>query len=371
MKQQKQLTAWLLLFLIVLLLYPSVARSQTALKLDDFEGASIRVVQPGQTDPRIRYLWGQFSPNGTWDFTTEDKHDGSKSLKSIYTGGTNWQFQFYPNTGEVVNHYQYAKYFVTGSWANNTYNRLKFWIKVPAGVTQAKGGDNNFQFGTYTRCSTCDVTSAESDGGHWYHHFDLAYTGAWEQMIIDFHPSHKRTSLSNSEEGVQQYPTGESGLNYFDLLTRFYLDFPYLTLPNPSNIYLDGFEFYTESNTENEDQVYSVHAVYVPSTNTVKVGWLRNKNEDSIKHDVKYSFSDIHQIGWNAATPAPSGTDITPPGSAGYNGMYYTTAAINVAGHSTLYIGIKPQNTALFKQIAIPITEGAQQPAAPSGLQVK
>ena len=80
--------------------------------------------------------------------------------------------------------------------------------------------------------------------------------------------------------------------------------------------------------------------------------WERFKDDNTINHEVRYSFSDIHQIGWDAATPAPNGT-ITPPGWQGYNGMFYDTTALPLAGHSVVYIAIKPQNSNLFTQIAV------------------
>ena len=42
-------------------------------------------------------------------------------------------------------------------------------------------------------------------------------------------------------------------------------------------------------------------------------------NDNSVNVDVRYSFSDINQIGWNAATAAPNGT-VTPLGWQGTTG---------------------------------------------------
>jgi len=346
--------------------------------LDNFEEASLREANPGAND-YTRYLWSVMDYGaGTTGLTTGDKSAGNKSLLNHYVNGDpEWQFQFYPNTiSGGVNHYQYARYFVlNGPWVLNKINRLRFWFKVPSGVSFAGGGDNNFQFGTFLRCTTCDVTSSESDNMHYYHHFDFTYTGQWEQVIIDMHPNHQRSADSNVDEGVLVHPDGEQDYNYFDLLTRFYLHFPYLSLPN-ADFYMDNFEFYYEPNPENENQVYSIHGTFVPSSNTIRIGWQRNKAENTVKHDVRYSFSDIHSIGWDTAIAAPGGTGIVPPGWGGYNGMYYSTNSIDVSGRSVMYIAVKPQNSSLFKQIAIPISGGTpattvQAPTAPSGLVVQ
>lgn len=63
---------------------------------------------------------------------------------------------------------------------------------------------------------------------------------------------------------------------------------------------------------------------------------------------------NIHKIGWAAAPPAPGGT-ITPPGSGGYNGMSWSTTAIDVSGKPVVYVAIRPQNSTLFRQIGIPL----------------
>ncbi len=84
--------------------------------------------------------------------------------------------------------------------------------------------------------------------------------------------------------------------------------------------------------------------------------WRRPKDENNIPHEVRYAFEDIHQVGWNAARPAPKGI-IKPPGWQGYNGMLYATRALPLEGHPVVYIAIKPQNSRRFSQISIPLGE--------------
>src|SRR5262249_29497958 len=122
---------------------------------------------------------------------------------------------------------------------------------------------------------------------------------------------------------------------------------------------------------ENLDQIYSLNGVYIPSSNKVHVGWNRNKNENSVKHEVRYSFDDVFRVGWANAIAAPGGL-ITPPGFGGYNLMSWETTAINVTGKKVIYIAIKPQNSSLFRQIAIPLASTAgSAPAAPTGLHIQ
>jgi len=89
--------------------------------------------------------------------------------------------------------------------------------------------------------------------------------------------------------------------------------------------------------------------------------WNRLKDENSINHEVRYAFSDIHSLGWNNATPAPSGV-ISPPGYQGYNNMVYDTKAIDLTGRSVIYLAIKPQNSSVFSQVAFPVAGGSPPP---------
>src|SRR5690348_3489591 len=121
MDRGKLFTVRILAFLILILLYPIAARSQSFM-LDNFEEASLREANPGAND-YTRYLWSVMDYGaGTTGLTTGDKSAGNKSLLNHYVNGDpEWQFQFYPNTiSGGVNHYQYARYFVlNGPWVLN------------------------------------------------------------------------------------------------------------------------------------------------------------------------------------------------------------------------------------------------------------
>jgi len=351
---------------------PDIAHTQSGVvyPLDGFENG-IRVVQP-QTGDANKYLWNLWSGAGAGPTSiTNDAYSGNSALQSVFQSGTNWQFQFYTYTENLSgwsNDWQFAKKFVAnpGSWANNRVNRLRFWVKLPAGTAEEGGGSHNFEFGTYIRCSTCG--GAEDGGGHYYHFYDLNYTGQWHQIIVDTHPNHSRGDIGDAERGDRLHPTGEGGYTYFDLMTRFYLDFPYATFPMPATFKLDNFEFYEETRPENVDQVYALNAVYIPSSNKVVVGWQRRKDQ-TVAHDVRYAFSDIFSIGWNAATPAPGGTGVTPAGSGGEASMRWSTTGISTSGRTMLYVAIKPQNASTFRQISIPLSGTGSTPTLPSAPQ--
>ncbi len=259
------------------------------------------------------------------------------------------------------------------AWQFNTYNRLRFWINVPIESNQVdiyRNGAHNYNVGTYVKLSTEPGYSDEYGGNHFYHQLNLAPNGQWTRVILNMHPNEVRNGGGQYDPGIQEHPTGEKDFNYWDLLTRFYLTTDYGSQDHvPYDYLLDGFEFYQEPYTENDKQIYSLTGTYEPDTNRLLVCWSHDKNED-VNHEVRYSFTDIHEIGWDAATPAPDGEPeqgpyglievkdgVVPPPLApgGYNAMIYDSSLLPLDGQSVVYIAIKPQNSELFSQIAIPL----------------
>jgi hypothetical protein len=114
-------------------------------------------------------------------------------------------------------------------------------------------------------------------------------------------------------------------------------------------------EFYQEARPEEDERVYGIAATHVPGQNLLIVTWSRRIGEDAVAHEVRYAFSDIHAAGWDSATPAPRGI-VAPLGQGGANGMVYDARDLPLSGQRFVYIGIKPQNSKLFSQIAIPLT---------------
>jgi hypothetical protein len=259
-------------------------------------------------------------------------------------------------------------------WQLNTYDRMSFWVLLPTTDTAfSTNGDPNFEFGTYVKQVTnADSTSDEAGGNHYYHLINLPALGTWTQVILNMHPDHRRGDSGSVDPGLMTYPTTStyggadpaSTYNYFDTLTRFYLQEPY-TAPSayPADYLIDNISFYKSAYQENDTQVYSLTGTYRASDNRLLVTWNRDKAEDTVKQEVRYSFSDIHVGGWASATAAPNGT-ITPPGSGAYNNMVYNTTGISMGGHSMIYIAIKPQNSTLFTEIAIPIDQWMQTSAS-------
>lgn len=242
------------------------------------------------------------------------------------------------------------------SWEFNTYTRMRFWIWSPEGEAFPTDGQDNAYVGTYVkRVRDPDPSSDETGGFHGYHGMSLPHLGAWTLVVLNTHPSHTRGVPGATEEGNRLHPTGEAEYNYYDALTRFYINTWGINPARlPVDYRLDEIEFCTAPAPENDDQIYTITATYVASSNRLVITWQRNKDENDLVHEVRYAFDSVHAIGWDSATPAPGGS-ITPPGFQGYNGMTYETAALDLSGRDRIFVAIRPMGAALFSEIELPL----------------
>jgi hypothetical protein len=375
--------------------------------LDDFKSGSLLEPNPTEAYPVNQYFWGQYAQGDgaqiqlsdglAWP-TTDFVHDGKYSLGVTLSGflppvgslyhGTLVQPGMFTSPGTAYletlpyssdnNLWMFSRQFISsGTWQNDTYNRLRFWVKVPPGFSKfyqtAQPGWTTLQIGTYVTSSHANhVGSGGAEAGlggnHYYHYFRVPATDQWQQVIMDAHPTHQRGASGNFEWGTISYPTNETGVNYFDALTRFYLDFSKADPATgqlmsfdsyPVTFYFDDVEYYKDTNPENVDQVYSMVGSYNPGTAELILTWSHPKDDGTTKHEVRYSFQDIYSLNgltpldkWNLATPAPQGV-LIPPGTA-YSAMEYRTTAIPVGSNKVLYVAVKPQGASTFRQMAIP-----------------
>ncbi len=320
------------------------------LVLEDFEGQALPLNQAGELYP------SQYTGEGGVAKVILKNEDSvfQKTIDFEITAGYLYA-QFNAHNTANTRGFARENIFDKTKWKFNTINRLSFWMKNPAnGSPLRTDGNASLQFGTYVkRVDNPDIFSDETGGGHYYHHANIPNTDTWTKVTINAHPSHFRGALGSVDQGNQLHPTQEAGYNYFDALTRFYINEVVQKAGSSPIVYqFDNFEFYQEAYPENDDQVYTLASTFVPKENRIIMTWLRPKDENTVKHEVRYSMSNIHEIGWQAATPAPDGI-ITPPGWQGYNGMVYNTTALNL--HGTVYFAIKPQNSNLFTQTSITI----------------
>jgi len=328
--------------------------------LQDFNGPKVPVDKEGIAYPNEG---GPYDPHygggtGTVSINTSDAITGNSLQISVTAGELYAQFNPYDGSGRGFARDYSAD---PAAWKFNTYNRMSFWIKVPTtGLPLGTDGQGNAQVGTFVKQITnSDYHSDETGGGHYYHGLNLPNNGQWTHVILNMHPDHRRGDPGSVDPGNLPYPTTAtfggadpaSTYNYFDTLTRFYIETDAVA---PGTYLIDDIRFYQETAPENDAKIYSLTGNYDPTRNEVIATWERLKTDNTINDEVRYAFSDIHQIGWDAATPAPNGV-VAP---SDYNGMVYVTTALPLAGHSVVYIAIKPQNSDLFSQIAIPLRRG-------------
>lgn len=332
---------------------PPKATSQPAMmKWVDFSGPALPRNRAGALYP------SQYEGEGGQANVSLDAKDAvsGRSARLEVTRGTLYaQFNSHNANGTRT----FVRDYVAdpGRWKPNTYNRLSFWVKCPRNAAALRRtGQENVQVGTYLkRVRGADAYSDETGGNHGYHHFNIAPTGTWTKLVMNMHPSHFRGQSGGKEHGNQLHPTREPEYNYFDALTRLYIG-ACRERPGsyPAVYHLDEFVFYREPNEENDEQVYSIAATYVPARDELILTWSRRKDEEAVRHEVRYAFVSIHKLGWEKAAPAPGGS-VKPLGSGGYNGMLYRSRKLPLRGRATVHLGIKPDNSRRFSQISLPL----------------
>lgn len=323
-----------------------------AVAFQNFDGAAVPSNRAGQGYPNPYDDTGS-GGRFTASIQTEDAIAGS-CLQMRLTSG--WlKAQFDPNEQKGRS---FTRDFAVqpGKWQFNTYNRFRFWIKTPAAAKlYATNGQANMGLGTYVkRVQGADIYGLDTGGGSFYHLFNVPATGQWTQVVLNMHP-HWQGKPGSSDLGNLPHPTGEPDHNYFDALTRFYLEARATPARYPADYFLDEMEFYREPFPENDEQVYGITATHLADQQRIILTWSRRQGEDALRHEVRFAFRNIHEIGWEAAEPAPGGW-IKPTGTREANGMVYDSSALPLQGRATIYLAIRPENASLFSQVAIRLT---------------
>ena len=351
----------------------------TSISYLPFDGPGVPYFQPVSQGGSIYPDWYQATGEGgpfTASIDTSKKITGAASLKMHLTSGIGLYAQFNPYSD---NGRQFARNYmdIPSGWQFGIYNRMSFWFFHAANSSPLYGaGGTNYYMGTYVKSVVInDTSSDENGGGHFYHPFNVE-SGVWSYCVMNTHPGHQRGDPGSLDSGDRLYPTtsayGGSGdpastYTYYDTLTRWYIsgdggsNFP-------QDYWLDDVKIYQEPVVENDNLVYSICSSYNQPINKLTLTWNRYKGVDT-SHEVRYAFSDIHTLGWNNATLAPNGT-VDSTGND-YNGMVYTTTAINVGSNPTIYFAIKPQGETLFSQIALRLitnTPDTTPPSSPTNL---
>jgi hypothetical protein len=241
-------------------------------------------------------------------------------------------------------------------WQRNTYNRLRFWIKAPANAAPlAADGHTNLSLQAYVkRVADADPYNDSAGGGLYFYALNVPNVDAWTQVVLSQHPAQASGGNPNEDLGVVDHPTNEADASFFDAMSRLIFDSD-APQSYPATFRLDDFTFYQDLHADGDADVFDVTSTYVRASRRMILTWQRRADRPEVAHEVRYAYSSVHAIGWEAATAAPQGV-IQPPGDGAYNGMVYDTTALPLAGHSRVFLAIRPVGAAGFFEIEVPLT---------------
>jgi hypothetical protein len=172
------------------------------------------------------------------------------------------------------------------------HNRMSLYVTIP----YAGGSDHTFHIGTYSK-DPATASSTSTLGNHWYHYYLLRGSKGnyWTKMYMDEHPQHE----VGSKEPPPVNPTTQNGFDYFDGLTRLYLQMRYSPFesnwPGPYTMYVDEIEFYTETRPENDYSIASAAITYHGS-GEFDIDWVSFSMYDTHNNtfEIRYSYSPIN-----------------------------------------------------------------------------
>ena len=137
-------------------------------------------------------------------------------------------------------------------------NRMILYLTIPYA---GDGEEHTFHIGTYSK-DPATANQSSNLGNHWYHYYELRGNSDnhWTKFYMDEHPQH----VVSSSIPPDNNPTSNDGFNYFDGLSRIYLEMKYTPFqsnwPGPYTMYIDEVHFYQETREEN---TYSINNVAI------------------------------------------------------------------------------------------------------------
>lgn len=197
-------------------------------------------------------------------------------------------------------------------------NRMFLYVTIPA----AGNGDaeHTFHIGTYSK-NPETARSTTNLGNHWYHYYQLRGNdkGYWTKMYMDERPQHVVSSKITPDTN----PTAVEGFDYFDGLTRLYLQMRYSPFesnwPGPYTMHVDHVVFYNEARPEND---YSINGVAITyrGTGEFDLDWssfsVYERHQETF--EVRYSYAPINtETDYQAAKTVPG----SPSGGWGQENM--------------------------------------------------
>jgi hypothetical protein len=239
----------------------------------------------------------------------------------------------------------------SGTFVNNTMNRMRFHVKLPSGYpNDPTGGNAYIHIGTYLHHEGLDgdgMAGSDDDNMHFYHFYNIPGDGLWWQVIVDTCPDHQREASGSAEHGNWEFPESSS-YTYFANMTAFYWD--YLDARSPGDVTLfKKFTYFNESLDEGTmRQVRSLCGAFDPASNTVKLTWNRRRDQPNHSYAIRWAHAPF--ASFSGGTSVGS---INAPNTADFNTVYTTFSDAALASHQWVWVAIQPSGAASFRQIAI------------------
>lgn len=198
----------------------------------------------------------------------------------------------------------------------NGANRFEFYVYLPDSIDNDGGAHVTNTFGTGPYNAVANEHFYPEDhpsydhgntiGGHWYHDF---YTrgGGWTHVQQDSHPSHNNGLSSADRYPYPSKSMRNMGTEYYTTMYRFYFSaYPYtgIAVP-PYSIWIDEIEFTYDPEPQNEETINNV-SLLMKQDKTFEIGFNDKYKPQSgwahATYEVRYSFSQITNKNWDAAT---------------------------------------------------------------------
>lgn len=262
----------------------------------------------------------------------------------------------------------------SGAWDSNI-NRMVFLMRSTISSGYDTGGSNNMNVGTYVKPLNNLSPGAEGtspqNGHHYYHGYTTPVTAnKWMKVYV--------TNRNQHERGDPGSADGPLVANYFDTMTRFYLQYWGYYPSNPaSTMELSPIWLYTETG-EPDNDISSETIQYNGSK--YQVTWAGRKNVD-VTYEIRYRLDGVSLKSAGFASGINGGT-VTNPGND-YTGVYWELVAPESV--NGIYVGIRVQGASQFAEFYLPYqvspanmglpgtpsTPDTTPPAVPTGLAVE
>jgi hypothetical protein len=272
------------------------------------------------SDASTRRVWGNYH----YVSVSNDCSINSHCMEQVITGGMRDETKSQDCGLELANKQDYLDYLDAGKepickdnsfmvgegyiylanlketdWSvSQGANRMSVYVKAPS---YFKNGQDDDDF----PARIMNIGPYSITGGHYYHYYYAEPTDGWVHLQVDTHPQHNNSFKMRNHSGYD-------GTKYFDEMYRMYirvwseakdsLDWKGSGIA-PWSVKYDGFEFWYDSEPQNDQTINSLAVAYSPSRKRFNIGF-NDKYWDwdtTATYEIKYSFSPITNANYESA----------------------------------------------------------------------